>query len=357
MDRLDRYVARVFFSSWVLSLVFFTGLYGVYDLFAHFDDLIEDFGGAESGFGAAVRYYLYQAPGMVLKVAPFIMVMSALVAVMRLKRHNELLAMVLVGRPARRVLRPIFMLTGLFVLVLLTLQEVVAPAVALERDKLYNSLIENRDEWVIANVKLRDHEGRLFIARDYDVNARRVARLTLSYEDREGRRVSIDGIDAVPEPEAGGWRLLGGGVQTVSGSASLQPAKDAVDFVRTDIRHDDMMSALAEPHDLSFATLRDLARRYPNARKYRLFLHYHITHPLSVLLLVLLAVPWMLDWMPGRNLRGLSAAIGICLGFMLLDALVLDRGKRGFLQPVLAAWLPVIVAGSLTIVLFDTKDR
>ncbi|GJM21797.1 MAG: LPS export ABC transporter permease LptG [Planctomycetota bacterium] len=357
MDRLDRYVARVFFSSWVLSVVFFTGLYGVYDVFAHFDDLIEDFGGSDSGFGAAVRYYLYQAPGMVLKVAPFIMVMSALVAVMRLKRHNELLAMVLVGRPARRVLRPIFMLTGVFVLVLLFLQEVVTPAVALERDKLYNSLIENREEWVIENVKLRDHEGRLFIAHDYDVNAQRIARLTISFEDRDGRRVSIQGTDAVPDVEGGGWRLLGGGLQTVSGNPRFAPAEDEIDFVPTDIRHEDMMSSLAEPHDLAFAELRDLARRYPNARKYKLFLHYHITHPLSVLLLVLLAVPWMLDWMPGRNLRGLAAAIGICLGFMLLDALVLDRGKRGFLQPVLAAWLPVIVAGSLAIVLFDSKER
>ena len=53
MDRLDRYVARVFLSSWVLAMVFFTGLHFVYKLFDRFDELIADYEGEGHGLGEA----------------------------------------------------------------------------------------------------------------------------------------------------------------------------------------------------------------------------------------------------------------------------------------------------------------
>ncbi len=106
--RLDLYVARYFISSGLVSLVFFLGLFSVYDFFAHVDDLMESRGVNDASFLLVGRLYLLQTPGILLKVAPFIVVMAALVAVMRLQRHNEFMAMVMTGRSPRRILRPLF---------------------------------------------------------------------------------------------------------------------------------------------------------------------------------------------------------------------------------------------------------
>ena len=89
----------------------------------------------------------------------------------------------------------------------------------------------------------------------------------------------------------------------------------------------------------------------------RLLRHYHVTYPLSILFLVYLTLPFVLRHDPASRLRGLGIAIMICLGLKILDATVWDLGSRGFLQPVLAAWIPVIVSGSLVTVLFDSLDK
>lgn len=356
MDRLDRYVAKVFLSSWVLSVVFFTGLLFVYRLFSSFDDLLGEAASEGQSLGDAGLFFLVQMPAMVLMVAPFIMVMAALVTMLRLKRHGEFLAMVLVGRPARRVLRPVFLLTAVFALLLVGVQEFVAPAVAETRDELHAQLIEKQEERVEPRVKVKDRQGGLFVASGFHVEAGSVDALSHSSSDAASRRVVVRGEDAVYDATREGWKLRGGGTRSVVLRAGQPASQEAVDFLATDVTPDDLRVGLLEPWDLAWIDLVDLCRRYPQSREYKLYLHYHVTYPLSILLLVLLSVPWMLDWVPSSRVKGLAAAIGLCLGFMFLDIMVRDFGSRGYLQPVLAAWLPPILAGSLAIVLFDTKD-
>ena len=64
----------------------------------------------------------------------------------------------------------------------------------------------------------------------------------------------------------------------------------------------------------------------------------------------------MLKQQPRNNLFGVGISMLLCLGFLIVTATTRDLGNRGFISPVLAAWLPVIVAGSLGVVLLDAAD-
>jgi lipopolysaccharide export system permease protein len=355
ISRLDRYVARYFFSSWVVSAVFFIGLYGVYDLFAHFDDLLEGLEETEMGGLDVVRMYAYQLPTIVVLVAPFIMVMAALVTALRLQRHNEFMAMVLVGRSARRVLRPVLFLTFLFLIGLVWLQESLAPSVALERDELRWSLLKGNAERVIDNIKLKDSSGRVFVAHEYNVTRESVGRLNVSYDDEYGRSFHISGENATWRAENGGWKLENGRREVRDRSRDPVVEEEAY-FIATDIRPEELLAESRQPFDLSYADVLGLSERYPDSRLYRLLRHYHITYPLSVLLLVVLALPFVIRLDPGLRMRGLGISILMCLAFLIADATLRDFGSRGFMQPVLAAWVPVIVAGSLATVLFASMD-
>ncbi len=58
-----------------------------------------------------------------------------------------------------------------------------------------------------------------------------------------------------------------------------------------------------------------------------------------------------------RAVVGMGYSMALCLGFMVLDTTARSLGVRGILPwPVVAAWLPVIVAGSLVVVFYDTVD-
>jgi lipopolysaccharide export system permease protein len=127
-------------------------------------------------------------------------------------------------------------------------------------------------------------------------------------------------------------------------------------FFRTDVRPQDLLAEKQLPFDLSYREVLERSERYPHAPRWRLLRHYHITYPLSVLLLVMLGVPFVLKRRHRGNLIGLGLALLLCLGYLTVDVIVRDLGSRGFLSPVIAAWFPVILAGSLSVVLFDTLE-
>jgi lipopolysaccharide export LptBFGC system permease protein LptF len=255
------------------------------------------------------------------------------------------------------VLRPVLALTAIFVLALVWVQERVAPSVALDRDRLEAHLMDKEDHLVLERVSMRDFDGRLFVAHGFHMDTGLIEHLLVSFTDGQGRLVHVSGDEAIYDEAAGGWRLLGGGTSEVRMAGSMTPVTGEAAFVPTDIRPDDLLAETRDPFDLPYGEILRQAERYPQSRRYHLLRHYHVTFPLSVLLLVLLALPFVLRVDTRKRMAGLGVSILLCVGFLVMDAMVRDLGTRGFLQPVLAAWLPAIVTGSLVTVLFDAVDR
>ena len=354
--RLDRYVAGIYLSCWFLAIVFFAGLFGVVDFFAKIGDLLDH--ARSTGGGAAIigRFYACQAPRIFKEAAPFVMLMAALLTVLRLQRHNEFMAMLLTGRSSRRVLLPVFVLTAFFVGVLAWVQESVAPRVSVERERLESQLLKGRTDWTIEAIHMRDAQGWLFSAHEVHVYTGLIGKLHVSGRDAQGRNVSVSGSDATWDEQAGGWRLQGGvrEVRDVKTGELIETGDAAL--VVTDVRPEDLLMEHREAFDLSYGEILEKSERYPTAPGYRLLRHYHVTYPLSVMLLVVLGVPFVLRRPQRRGFVGVGAALLLCVGFMLVDATARDLGNHGFLHPVVAAWLPVILAGSLGVVLLDSVD-
>lgn len=354
IGKLDRYVMRFFVSSWFVSVVFFIGLYGVYEFFSKIGDLLEEINQTDLGVDAIFSMYLYTLPAMLSRMAPFLMVSAVVVTVMRLQRHNELWSMVLVGISPRRVVRPVVALTGLFLIGLVLMQEFVAPKVAIDRERLRARLIDHELKWTIPMTTLRDAAGRMIIAVDYVVEEQRMRGLDVSYRDELGNDVKIIGKDAVWDGPSRGWQFGEGSIRVLApdGSESVEPAA----FLGETIRPQDLLAEHLQPFDMSYGILIDMERRYPNQPRYQFLLHYHVTFPLAVMLLVFMALHFTLQRDPALRMRGMGMAILSCMVFLMLDAAMLKLGASGSLSAVVAAWIPVIVAGSLVFVLSDTEE-
>lgn len=350
MGLLDRYVIRMYASSWLVSLLFFVGLYGVYDFFAQMDELIEEVEGVPVAGADIARLYLYTLPAILVRITPFLLVVAGLVTAMRLQRHNELLAMQFTGRSPRRNLRPVVALSGLFLIGLVVLQEFVVPRVAVEREQLRSTLIDHEPSWLVERVSVVDDKGRLFTCVDFHVAEGRIEQLTVSWIDEDGCDQLVQGQGARFVAQRGGWQLESGLRRS---SCDGQMREEPVELLTTTIRPQDLVAEQLQPFDLSYATLLDLARRYPQNTRYRTLMHYHMTFPLGSMLLVLLALFFVIQSDPGKRLAGLGFSIVACLGYLLLDAAMLELGSGGSTSPVIAAWLPVVVAGSALTVMKD----
>lgn len=359
MGRLDRYVARTFASSWLVSLVFFVGLFGIFDFFAKLDDFLEHIEGEDGQAALIGRFYLYAAPSIFLQVAPFVMVMAAVFTVTRLTRHNEYAAMIMTGRSPRRVLMPVFALSALLVVVVVWVQEDVAPRLANARDRYRTILLEDRTDWVVPSIEIKDDSGRLLVFKNYNVESGDVGSITCSFIDERGRNHRIEGRGGRWQEAGGGdegWRLQEGRLSRLDMGSGEPAVEEQVAFLATDVGPDDLRSSERPPFDLSLGQLVELSERYPLNKRYRLLRHYHVTFPLSVFLLVVLGVPFLVRSESRSVVLGVALSFGLCLGFLVLDMAMRDLGSRGFLPPTLAAWLPVVLAGSFGVVLLDAME-
>src|SRR3990170_3212857 len=89
MRILDRYVAREFLKIVAMALTVFVGIYVIVDLFEKLGRFLE------AGVAPRIlfRYYLFSLPDIFFKVMPVAVLLSSLLALGTMARHNELLAM------------------------------------------------------------------------------------------------------------------------------------------------------------------------------------------------------------------------------------------------------------------------
>jgi lipopolysaccharide export LptBFGC system permease protein LptF len=239
--------------------------------------------------------------------------------------------------------------------VLVVAQEVLIPRLARQRANDEAGLIHGKPDWVLST-SIKDASGQLLTIVEYHVQSQTIGKLQASGTDERGRSRLTYGEDAVYDESAGGWRLRNGRLEVRERNSDAPEIVVEAAFLRTDVRPQDVMNEKQQPFDLSYAEVLERSERYPQSARWRLLRHYHITYPLSVLLLVMLGVPFVLKRRHRGNLIGLGIALLLCVGYLTVDVLVRDLGLGGYLPPVLASWLPVILAGSLSVVLFDTLE-
>lgn len=356
MTLLDRYVWRIVLGAFGAGLLFFLFLTILLDLFNSLPKYAAR--AAEHGLGSIdlaaylAVYYVKLLPVLFTSVTPFVSVIAGMFTVARLQTANEVVAMLFVGRSIRRVLRPILLCGALGGVAMAACWQWVVPHVGASIVEAESFLRESRPEYRRLVHEVESPVGgetlRLYV-HTFDPAAakmRGVRMLSESPLEIENSQLSADA--ATWDEARKDWRLDGGRITTRAGERPVEwlgrPELTPALLLQRSRDHID-------PETLSYSDLLDLVRTRPNDPSFRLALHRHVTYTLSCVLLLLLALPMAVFYERGSRLRRLLAAIALCGGYALMDLTCQSLGRQG-LHPVVAAWSPVIVFGSLGVVLW-----
>lgn len=361
--KLDRYVSSYFISSYLVCFLFFLGLFVVVDLVPKVDDILETAPyAAERGkslFMLTLNYYLLKVPDIFLIVAPYLTVMAAMFCVSRLRKNNELIPMIMAGVSLFRILRPIFILAGLLMLGMVLVQEYLAPRCADQRLITEAFLLDQKPELFIEQEVFRDIQGRQIVVRNYNVNTQVIGSLDVSFLNQEVGQVfnaSLKGTNLRwlgPEEEA--WSMEEGFLITKNLSdPDAEEERRPVTVFATDLTPADIVMKLKEPNDMTFDEIRRAYAMNTQDRRWKILLHYHLTFPLSNLLLLLLGIPFVLRHETRSHFLGLTMALLICGCYFVLDVIMRDLGTKDQIHPILAAWFSSIFCGAVGIYLFDS---
>ena len=370
--RLDRYVGGLFVSSYATAFLLVVGLFLILDMASNLDGFVQVWpdGRRAPGFLIA-RYYLLHVPFLFLQVAPFVTLVAGLFTVSKLRRANETVAALAGGVSAWRLLAPVFVLGGLCGAGMMGLRELATRTLADRRDVLRFVLDEQSYDPVYTNLRVRDLNGSVVMLDEFrpatplppeagDVEvppAPEVRGLQAILRSRtQWSNTQAAGATYVPRASRKGWKLDGGLREEVAGSQRFEPAEWLDGFEFTPALAVSTWRARENPLDLSFSEVRDLARRDPDDVVFQTLMQYHLTFPLANLVLLLVGLPILMRHDRVRGGTGLAASVLLCVFYFSADFVLRNLGLQGTLDPLLAAWLPILAFGSLGLVLYDSMQ-
>jgi lipopolysaccharide export system permease protein len=364
---LDRLFLASYFRSYLIVLTSLLSLYVVIDLFTNIDSFGKAGGGVRGVAEHVLTYYGYQVALIFDRLAEAITLLAAMFAVSWMQRNNELLPQLSAGIPTRRVVRPVLLGAAATLSLGALNQELVIPRIAgklaLPKDDpdgskaqtltgAYDPATGVHVEGVLGVRK--DLKVVMFFATFPDAAPSGMFHLTADeafYRPADGTEYS-GGWELRQKPDAGGrlWQ------PPEKLPPYLKLIRDGRYFLYTkDVDYDVVTRGATWFLYASTPKLRELLAR-PDPRrqaKVAVLFHMRLTRPLVGAVLVLLGLGVILR-NPNRHV---FISAGLCLVFAATFYLLVlgckYLGDNNLVAAPLAAWLPVLLFGPVTLVQFD----
>ncbi|MEM1355767.1 MAG: LptF/LptG family permease [Planctomycetota bacterium] len=357
MTTLDRYIIKQFVVNFVILAVVLMGLYILIDLIVDLDEFLEAArkqADNRGGFLPALLWVMmdYYVPAMMLvytAMSGLIVVAAMGFTITQLQRNRELTAIMAGGVSLYRVAAPILIAGFVLNLLVLPVQELMIPPLAEKivrpKPQLGEPTIREKPVHYA-----RDGEGALLSAASFRAEDRTLTQMRVIERDTEGRQTRMIRADKARwDPTADAWRLSAdarvyapAGTDVAPDALTGQPIRVYPSELSPEVlivRQESLYLRLQSVQKLE--SMRgnmalDVSRR---AQVTQLVWSRFSTLVLGVLIL-LMAMPFFLTRVPGSLLAGSSRAAAMTVGAWAGGLVLLQVGG---LNPITAAWLPVVI--------------
>ncbi|MFZ0821235.1 MAG: LPS export ABC transporter permease LptF [Candidatus Acidiferrales bacterium] len=347
---IDIYVLRNFVLYFLLVMAVFTFLFEIFTFF----ELLDDIGRHHTRFTVVANYFVFLVPFLVYKIAPFGVLIGALITIGVMSKNNEVVAIKASGVSLYRLAWPLIGASALLGLGLLALENTYLPYFNQRQNALRSEIkgrpaqtfLPNRS-WIVEptdklykfyNYQLFDPDNSLFGG----LNVYEVDPETFQLK----RRVSATRARWSPQQKV--WVLEGGWVRDFDGGKitsytpftvySLSELNESPSYFNREVRQSDQMNwteldnYIHEMHQAGF-----------DVSKLTVQWHEKFAFPMIAPIITLLAIPFAFLVGTRGAVGGIALGVGIAIVYWAASALSEALGGVGQLPAVLAAWSPNVV--------------
>ncbi len=351
MKLIDRYILKLFAGALAATFVFMMGLYFILHFLAHVkhqDDAAVSFAAnGHSLFSGLCRYYMVHMPEVAAMFGPYAILFAAMFTLHHLNQNNELVPMFSVGVSQFRLALPIIIGAMLVSAALVGIREYVIPANAREM-VLISRMMRGKDNPKFDKLELIvDPIGNVFEAKEWDGSKLQLNRVSM-LPALGTKVVTFDYLRWTQSPGSHGYF-----VPSPGSSLTVEQFRGVSNLSLHDIRDENRVTRRS-----SYAELKEQSERKPKNRQLAIMMHEHVSYAFTPLVLLLFGLPLVLRRKEKSIFVGLSVCLALSLSYFSLN-LALQRlgSKSQFLDPLLASWLPLIIFGSIGLILFERSRR
>ncbi|MEX2213946.1 MAG: LptF/LptG family permease [Phycisphaeraceae bacterium] len=369
MTLLDRYIIRQFLLNFVILMVVIMGLVVMIDFIfqmEQFSDAGDNY--AQAHGGSALMWMLklmagYYGPLVLLLIAYLVglLVVAAMgFTYLALARSGELVTIISGGISLYRVAAPVLIAGGLINALALVDQEFLVSNMV-DRLTMRPGDFKQPDRQTAGMYYIEDSRGDLISCGSFDPISGQLSQVTILVTDDKGqwdRRISAK--TATWNDARRGWEFVGGQVivrMDTGNVESVQPIRppEPVAFFGTDVSPQVLKARRAAIYS-SLLSMRQLSELLDNPAADRpellRIMHSRFSMMVFNILILAIALPQFLTRVPPNPVKAAVYGAAIAIGSWI-QAIVLLQFMSGSLNPVVAAWLPVVIYLPITAVVLS----
>lgn len=353
---LDRYVIRRLIAPFALVIVSTSLLYVVIDLTDHVDEMAEN----KVPFGVIASYYFNLVPQLIMDIMPLALMIAVLILLTVLERQQELTAFKAGGISLYRVVIPILLVASAAAWAMWFLSESIVPE-SNRKAKILLDRIKGRDtaprlytsggrQWLLSR---DDRSFYSFLQFDEDNSSMvRFTKLTID----ESMELRFHLFAARVTYENGAWMAHSGWFRRVEPDGKVDfemitgPTEVGIPENPEYFAHERRL-----PSEMSVKELKVHIEELVDSGHYpaRLIVRWHqkFAYPLSVFLMVFLALPFGLN-RGGRRvttMQGVALALVLGIVYYISVAFFGKLGEAEVLPAIIGAWSPAILVCLLAV--------
>jgi lipopolysaccharide export system permease protein len=292
--------------------------------------------------------YVYSIPENAFLVMPAAVLFATVFTVGSMSRYSELTAAKAGGQSFHRLMRPIFIASGMAAVLAFLVGELAPGATA--RQLEIQKAKQTRPTRTRYNFVYRGDAGWVYTVRSLDVSTRQLKQLML---ERQGTGLSYPGLVLTADSASYDdthkvWRLRRGASRIIAG-----PARQATFNFRTmrlRALHQTPADLLAEskaPDEMRYAELGryiDALKRSGNdANKLIVEQALKLALPATCIIIALFGAPLAVTSPRAGAAVGVAISLGTTVIFLLFVQITKAIGAGGVINPVFAAWIPNVL--------------
>ncbi|MEK7309358.1 MAG: LptF/LptG family permease [Planctomycetota bacterium] len=397
--KLDYYVLKSFLFALIISILALLGLYIVIHFFTNISDFIEIT--QQEIFIFIPRYYLIRLPIILYKLIPIMMLIAVMIAISRLMKTRELIAMLSAGIGIHRIVLPIFIAVLVIIGIMYFISESIMPYLGkyltitekilksegsdrfLTRSAFSETSLnafggQTRSDAASEHRSDRPPSGRdlasagdseqisgyQFTIKKYDYVKQQMHSIWINQYDRDNNLIAQIIAEKAewtekPKGSAGkpvaGWMLYNGTIYSYDNKGVRKSApevfRDNGFLLACDLTPRSIEKVEESSSYMNSIQLANLITLEPNNHTLQVQYYSKLTDPLIVLILIFLGLPFALASKSQNFFTGIGICLSSSMAFFLIKFLFEGFGNKGLLPPLLAVTLPLIIFAVIGIIL------
>jgi lipopolysaccharide export system permease protein len=360
MKKIDWYILKKFLSTFVFSLVLLTVISVVIDM----SERTDDFAKHNLDYNTVFReYYSGFIPFIVSMLFPLFVFISVIFFTSKMANRSEFIAILASGVSLRRILRP-YLVGGILLALILWLGSAyVIPRANERRTRFEARYFKSAMMTATAShsIYMRVDSFSYCGIRYYDTTSRSGGSFFMETVRDQHVTYNLRSDNIIWDTARRSWKL------TAVVERSLTGIRERVEFYPelyrtfnfnpTDLHKDEYMQARLTSPELKRMIELDKLRGSESVKELMMESARRNATPVAVIILTLIGA--ILATRKIRGGSGVHLALGIilCAVFILTDRFSTIFSTKGNLNPYIAAWIPNLIFGMLTVYLYKKAPK